>query len=474
MRKSMLLSALFCAICFFAALSAFAANPKYVFLFIGDGLSVPQRMIADEYSRKEGNGQLAMNVLPYTATTRTCSYNSLITDSAAAATAIACGEKTKNHYVGVDHNNKRLVSCAEVAHKAGRKVGIITTVTLTHATPAGFYAHVDNRGGMYQISLDLADSGFDFFAGGGLDVSSSGAKRHRKFKQFGEPYKYISSKGYRIVTTKDEFLALKPSDGKIITKFTNGALGSAIDADGSQPTLAQLVSKGIEMLDNEKGFFIMAEGGRIDWAGHANDAATNLRDVLALDDAVKVALAFQERHPDDTLVVVTGDHETGGMSMGFAATGYALYMDRLANQTMSVEKFEGKVAKLVNKNPDMSFDDIKPVVTEAFGFKFEGNNRNDPMVLTKSELDDIRKAFEHDLEFHKSKVEENSAYDGVKCYLFGGACRLVMSHKCGIAWSTGAHTAMPVLTTAKGCCAERFTGFIENTDIAKIMKSFFE
>lgn len=474
MKKTILVSLLFYAISFFAVLSASAANPKYVFLFIGDGLSVPQRMIADEFSRKEGKGQLAMNVLPYTATTRTCSYDSLITDSAAAATAIACGEKTKNHYVGVDHNNKRLVSCAEVAHKAGRKVGIISTVTITHATPAGFYAHVNNRGDTYQISLDLADSGFDFFAGGGLGVSSRSTKKHRKFKQFGEPYKYVHSKGYRIVTTKDEFFALKPSDGKIMTKFTNDALDYTIDADGSQPTLAQLVSKGIEMLDNENGFFIMAEGGRIDWAGHANDAATNLRDVLALDDAVKVALAFQERHPDETLVVVTGDHETGGMSMGFAATGYALYMDRLANQTMSVEKFEGKVARLFNKNPDISFDDSKPLVTEAFGFKFDGNVMNDPMVLTKFELDDIRKAFDHDLEFHASKVEENSAYDGEKRYLFGGACRLVMSHKCGIGWSSGAHTAMPVLTTAKGCRAERFTGFIENADIAKILKSFFE
>jgi len=457
-----------------AATSVFAAKPKYVFLFIGDGMSVPQRMTADEFSRKEGKGQLAMNVLPYTATTRTCSYDSLVTDSAAAATAIACGEKTKNHYVGVDHDNNRLRSCAEAAHDAGRKVGIITTVTITHATPAGFYAHVNNRGDMYQISLDLADSGFDFFAGGGLSVSSRNTEKHRKFKEFGEPYEYVRSKGYRIVTTKDEFLALKPSDGKIMTKFTNEALDNTIDADGSQPTLAQLVSKGIEMLDNEKGFFIMAEGGRIDWAGHANDAATNLRDVLAMDDAVKVALAFQEKHPDETLVVVTGDHETGGMSMGFAGTGYALYMDRLANQTMSVGKFEGKVSRRFDKNPGFSFDDVKPLVTEAFGFKFEGDAKKDPMVLTKSELDDIRKAFDHDVEFHKSKVEENSAYDGEKRYLFGGACRLVMSHKCGIGWSSGAHTAMPVLTTAKGCCAERFSGFIENTDISKIMKGFYE
>ena len=468
MKKIMF--AMLCA----AAVQVFAANPKYVFLFIGDGMSVPQRMTAEEFSRKAGSGPLVMNAMPFTATTRTCSFDSLVTDSAAAATAIACGGKTKNHYSGVDPEGKPLYSSACAAKKAGLKVGIISTVTITHATPAGFYAHNKNRGDAYGISLDLAESGYDFFAGGGLDVTEKNSKVSKRFKECGDAYEYVRSKGYRFVETKADFLALRPGDGKIFTKFTNGPLDNTIDADGSQPTLAEMVAKGIEMLDNEKGFFMMAEGGRIDWAGHGNDAATNLRDVLALDEAVKVALAFQERHPDDTLVVVTGDHETGGMSMGFAGTGYALYMDRLANQTMSVGKFEGRVRKLFERNPAIAFDDVKSLVSEAFGFRFEGDAKKDPMVLGKEELADIKKAFAHDAEFHRSKIEENSKYDGEKRYLLGGACRLVMSHKCGIGWSSGAHTAMPVLTTAKGCRAELFSGFIENTDIARIMKGFYE
>ena len=447
---------------------------KYLFLFIGDGMSVPQRMTAEEFSRKNGLGKLAMNDMPFTATTRTCSYDSLVTDSAAAATAIACGEKTKNHYSGVDPEGRPLFSSAAAAKKAGRKVGIVSTVTITHATPAGFYAHRNNRGDAYGISIDLADSGFDFFAGGGLDVNDAKSKKHKQYEACGEAYGYVRSKGYRIVKTKDEFLALKPGDGKILTKFTNGALDNSIDADGSQPTLAEMVAKGIEMLDGDSGFFMMAEGGRIDWAGHSNDAATNLRDVLAMDAAVKVALAFQEKHPDDTLVVVTGDHETGGMSMGFAGTGYALYMDRLANQTMSAGKFGDLATAAFKANPDLAFDDIKPLIAKAFGFKFEGNRKDDPMVLDKDELAGIVKAFEHDREFHKSKIEEDSKYDGEKRYLLAGECRLVMSHKCGIGWSSGAHTAMPVLTTAKGCNAELFSGFIENTDIARTMKRFYE
>ena len=456
------------------AVSAFAGKPKYVFLFIGDGMSVPQRMTAEEFSRKSGAGSLAMNSMPFSAMTRTCSADSLVTDSAAAATAIACGTKTKNHYSGVDPEGEPVYSSAAAAKKAGVKVGIVTTVTITHATPAGFYAHRKNRGDAYGISLDLADSGFDFFAGGGLDVTEKNSTNHTQYAEHGEAYEYVRSKGYKIVETKDQFLALKPGDGKVFTKFTNGALESMIDADGSQPTLAEMVAKATEMLDGESGFFIMAEGGRIDWAGHGNDAATNLRDVLALDEAIKVALKFQDKHPDDTLVVVTGDHETGGMSMGFAGTGYALYMDRLVNQTMSVGKFEGNVGAAFKANPNLSFDDVKPIIAEAFGFKFEGDAKKDGMVLTEAELKGIVAAFDHDVEFHKSKIEENSKYDGEKRYLLGGECRVVMSHKCGIGWSSGAHTAMPVLTTAKGRFAEQFSGFIENTDISRIMKAFYE
>lgn len=457
----------------FAAV-VFGATPKYVFLFIGDGMSTPQRMVAEEFSRAIGEGTLAMNALPFQATTRTCSADSLVTDSAAAATAIACGEKTNNHYSGVDPEGKPVYSCAVAAQEAGKKVGIVSTVTITHATPAGFYAHRKSRGDLYGIALDLANSGFDYFAGGGLD-NRFDDKTHSEY--CGNAYDYAAQKGYRIVKTRDEFLALQPSDGKILTRFRDGALDNAIDiTEVKDPSLDELVAKAIEMLDNEKGFFLMAEGGRVDWAGHANDAATNLREVLALDKAVKVALAFQEKHPEETLVVVTGDHETGGLSMGFAGTGYAIFPERLSEQTMSVGTFESRVKKLFEKNPNLSFDEIKPLVSEAFGFKFKGPDvkNNDPMRLHSAEEKELRTAFEHDVAFHKSKVEENTKYDGEKRYLFGGACRIVMSHKCGLGWSSGAHTAMPVLTTAKGCCAEQFVGFIENTDIAKKIKAFYK
>lgn len=449
------------------AVSAFGAAPKYTFLFIGDGMSVPQRMTANEFSIKIGNGPLEMNSLPVSGLARSCSADSLITDSAAAATAIACGRKTNNHYSGVDPEGKPLESCAVAAQKAGRKVGIMTSVTITHATPAGFYAHRKSRGDTFGIATDLADSGFDFFAGGGIGGKDVASPSNR--------YDYAVSKGYRLITDRGDFAALKPGCGKILTKFTNDALETAIDWEESlgQPKLDEIVAKAIEVLDNDKGFFIMCEGGRIDWAGHGNDAATNLRDVIALNDAVKVALAFQEKHPDETLVIVTGDHETGGMTMGFNNTGYNLYPENLACQTMSVGRFNNEVKKIFKeKRSAVEFEDVKPLIVKAFGFKFEGEKK-DMMVLAKKERKTLEDAFDHDVKLLKEGVKETDDYMAKLRYTLGNKCRTILSHKCGLDWTSGSHTAMPVLTTAKGFGAEKFSGFYENTEIGNRIKAMY-
>ena len=156
-----------------AVSSAFAAEPKpvkYVFLFIGDGMSIPQRMMAEEYVHRLGEPGLTINSFPHQVMTTTRSANSFITDSAAGGTAIACGVKTNNHSIGVDPDGKRLVSTAEVARDAGRKVGIISSVTINHATPASFYGHNASRGAAYALGLDLLNSKFDFFGGGAVDT----------------------------------------------------------------------------------------------------------------------------------------------------------------------------------------------------------------------------------------------------------------------------------------------------------------
>ncbi len=444
-------------------------SPKYVFLFIGDGMSTPQRMVAEEFSLKTGHGPLAMNMLPYHATTRTRSANKIITDSAAAATAIGCGVKTNNGMLGMEPDGTKVVSCAELAKKAGRKVGIITTVTIVHATPAGFYAHRSNRGMSYQIGLDLVDSGFEYFAGGGL----GGKHDDRGNPEYrGDIFDLARKAGYAIATNRAEWAALKPG-GKSWSVFATGAMDFAIDANGTQPTLPELVQKGIELLDSPAGFFMMCEGGKVDYCCHANDAATTLRDVIALDDAVKVAIAFADRHPDDTLIIVTGDHETGGLSMGFAGTGGRFYVERLASQKCSVESFSGTIKVMLRANVDRPFDDVKPLVTEKFGLLFDGP-ADDPMKMTKAEIADLEKAFEADRARVKGCIADTTAHDVARKYVFGIAVRRVLAAHAGIGWSSGSHTALPTLTTARGVCADILVGMAENDDLGTRLKKLYE
>jgi len=464
------------------ALSALAA-PKYVFLFIGDGMSVPQRMVAEEFAQKVGHGAFAMNRLPYQATTRTKSANAIITDSAAAATAIACGAKTCNGMLGVDPKTNRLESVAEVAKKAGRKVGILTTVTICHATPAGFYAHRANRGLNYQIGLDLVDSGFDLFCGSGLYGQYDSAKDplYR-----GDLRTLAREAGYALATNRAEWAALKPG-GKSWTVFGESGMAFDIDRDGTEPTPAEMVTKAIALLDNPEGFFMMFEGGKVDYAGHANDAATNLRDVLALDNAVKVALAFQDRHPDETLVITTGDHETGGMSMGFAGCGGEFCVERLKHQKISTEKFSGEIKKLIaDRKGEIEFAEMKPTLTAKFGLLFpephgyvpsakkgEKAPKADEMSLTEAEYKVLEKAFLDDVENVRVQKKDTTAHDVQRTYVFAKTVKDVLNAKAGVGWSSWSHTALPTLTTAKGPGAEILVGVIENSDLGLRLKDLY-
>jgi len=451
-----------------AAMSAAAApSPKYVFLFIGDGMSTPQRMVAEQFSERTGRGELAMNTLPYQANTRTRSANSIITDSAAAATAIACGEKANNCALGVAPDGRRLVSVAEVAKRRGMKVGIATTVTIVHATPAGFYAHLPGRGAFYSIALALAESGFDFFCGGGFGgkACDMGDPNFR-----GDAYDIVRKAGYE-VTIDDlaAWRALKPGC-RSLGVFGEKGMEFAIDADGSQPAPAEIVAKGIELLDGPAGFFFMFEGGKVDYSGHANDAATNLHDILAMDDAVKVALRFQDAHPGETLVVVTGDHETGGMSMGFAGIGGKFKVELLARQKISTAAFSSIAKNMIKeRGSKTTLEDFMPLLSEKFGIVFDGP-ADDPMHATAAEVKALRKALAKDVDLMASHVADTTAHDVARRYVFAHAAKNVVNAHAGVGWSSGAHTALPTLTTAKGVGAEVLVGMRENTDIGVRLK----
>lgn len=438
-----------------AMLAAQAAKPvKYVFLFIGDGMSIPQRMTAEELARINTGKGLAINSMPHQALTTTRSANSFITDSAASGTAIACGSKTKNGMIGVAPDGGRLESIAEVARDSGRKVGILTSVTLNHATPAAFYGHNRSRGNYYDLGLDLVDSGFDFFGGGGIAEFDN--KKAKSYK--GDIYEIAERKGYKVVRKDMNALAaLKPGCGKVIAAGADGALAYNLDA-GDSPRISDFTKKAIELLDNDKGFFIMVEGGKIDWMCHANDAATVMAEVADFDNAVKVALEFARKNPRDTLVVVTGDHETGGLTMGFAGTAYNSYIDRLNAQKCSREAFNSASKRLAGGGKDIKFEDVMPLLSESFGFVFDENSKS-PFALSEAERGELEKAF--------GRWKKDASKGALSL-----AAAKILNNKAGLAWTSEAHTALPVETSAQGAGAEVFSGTIDNTDIARILKEF--
>lgn len=435
-----------------------ADAPKYIFLFIGDGMSAAQRMVAEEFVNKTNGEPLVMNKFPYQVMTRTRAADSILTDSAAAATAIACGVKANCLSLGVNPKNERVESVAEIAKRKGRKVGILTNVTIVHATPAGFYAHIRDRSDSYAIALDLVNSGFDFFAGGGMYGKENDTK-HKLYK--GNIFELAQKKGYTLIRDSEGMKSLKPG-GKVWCAFGDKAMPYAIDEDYSMyPGLDEMLAKGIELLDNPNGFFIMCEGGLIDYCSHANDAAAAIRETVVLDNAVRVALKFQEKHPDDTLIIVTGDHETGGMAMGYVGAGGRFNVKLLKDQKIAVGTFSEMVKKMIAaKKLEITFEEVEPLVVEKFGLK----------KLNDKERSALKEAFNADIDMVKRNIKDTKAHNVRRVYLFAQAVKNVLNSRAGIGWSSFSHTALPTLTTAKGPGADILFGIVENSDLGTRLK----
>jgi len=473
--------------------------PKYVFLFIGDGMAVPQRSAAEYVlaSRKgetrPGIVKLAMDTLPVQGMTTTYSLNSIITDSAAAGTALATGCKTQNGVLGLNGQGDAVPTVAEMARDKGYRVGIVTSVSLNHATPASFYAHQPSRGNYYEIALDLAKSGFTYFGGGGL-IDPTG-QRSRTPGDKPNALDAIKAAGYVVADTRADILALKPGVKAVAInpELTWGrSMPYTLDKDPKGLSLAEYTAKGIALLDNPKGFFFMIEGGKIDWACHANDATTAVDDTLAMDQAVRLAMDFAAKHPGETLIVVTGDHECGGLTLGFAGTRYGSYYDYLKYQKTSFERFTDLVDayKKTHTPETASFDDFVPLIREQYGLivptaadleamqhaptpsKTVTSPANPHgMYLKDYELAELKAAFDRTMrtvrKHHKQPMSETDyqAYGDEEPFVV--TISHILDHKAGIGWTSFAHTGVPVLTSAGGPGAEAFAGYYDNTDLAK-------
>ena len=468
--------------------------PKYVFLFIGDGMSYPQIQSTSDFlgalndedywqaapSLDDNQGAILdgpeyLNFMNFEAAGSAVTYdsNSFAPDSASTATSLATGYKTYSGSINVDETGtKEYETIAEqLKAQKGYEIGVITSVNLNHATPAAFYAHQASRNDYYDIGVELVESGFDYFAGGGL-LEPTGENGDQA-----DLYEMAKEAGYTVAKTHAEAEAVNADTEKAILidedLADSDAMAYEIDRTEDMWSLADYVEKGIEVLDNDTGFFMMCEGGKIDWACHANDAASTIHDTQALADAVQVAIDFAAQHPDETLILVTGDHETGGLTIGFAGTDYDTYLDLLENQKISFAKFDSDYVAAYKEN-QTSFEDVMADVTELFGLKTEGEE-GDKLVLTDYELDLLRTAYE------KSVHGTETGYAAQQEYVLYGTYEPlsvtlthIINNKSGISFTSYSHTGLPVAVLAQGVGSETFGGYYDNTQVYEKLASLLD
>ncbi|RDY27022.1 alkaline phosphatase [Romboutsia weinsteinii] len=453
-------------------------KPKYIFTFIGDGMSYTQVNAAQVYNGTIKNpdkielDKLGFTQFPVVGSATTQDATSFAPDSASTATAISSGVKTHSGVIGLNADKKTAPeSITEKLKKEGYKIGVVSSVSLDHATPAAFYAHSESRSDYYKIATQMSEGTVDYFGGGGL-LKPTGEEENRK-----DATEILKEKGYTVTNDKDEILNLNNESGKVYavspTLQDSQAMNYNIDAKDGDLKLKDFVSKGIDVLDNEDGFFMMVESGKVDWAGHANDAMSNINDVIALDEAVDVAVEFAKEHPEETLILVTGDHETGGMSIGQATTGYDTAFDILSNQKMSYVAFDELINeyKESTKAQDAKIEDLLPIIKEKFGLMKAdepdaSKEENANLVLSDYEYNKLVKAFEETM-----KDAENREEGTENEILYGGYEPLsvtlthIINNKAGIGWTSYAHTGVPVPVYAMGASANNFSGSYDNTDI---------
>lgn len=452
--------------------------PKYVFMFIGDGMSFPQIQAASDYlgaiSQPENNtilsGNKYLNFMKFPVAGSAVTYDStsFCPDSASTATSLSTGHKTYSGTINMDETMK--ISYETITEKLkkqlGYKIGVISTVNLNHATPAAYYSHQSSRNNYYAIGVEMVNSSFDYFAGGAL-INVTGDD---KTKPQTNLYDLARQKGYKVINTQNEAAKLTASDGKAIligeTLADSNSLSYSNDAQDGEWQLKDYVKKGIEVLDNKKGFFMMVEGGKIDWACHANDAASTISDTIAMDDAVGEAIKFYNKHPNETLIVVTGDHETGGLTIGYAGTDYNTYLTNLTNQKISYAKFDTDYVKNY-KAKKTAFTTVLKDIKENFGLMTSTDkdvDTNSKLVLTSYEYQLLENAYKKTLSGDtKTNQEEYILYGTYEPLTV--TITHILNNKSGISFSSYAHTGLPVGVFAKGLGAELFSGYYDNTEI---------
>ena len=441
--------------------TAWAKAPNYIFFFIGDGMGTAQVTNAQLYNaRVLGNSTpLLSTTFPVASMATTHSASSDVTDSAAAGTALSTGHKTVNGMLGVTPDSVAVTSVAKKLFDAGYGVGIVTSVAIDDATPGAFYAHVPSRSQYYDIGRQLAECGYQFAAGASLrGAFDKQGNPTDLMKYFDEANVSVSYGLDSIDTTAQRLLVLSP-----FHKEKQNEIGFTIDSIAGALTLPALTRAGLDQLKRTSPdrFFMMVEGGNIDHAGHGNDGGTILREVINFNQALQEAYDFYLAHPDETLIVVTADHETGGMSVGCRETGYSVRLENAAGQKISKEEFSNLCRAMLRSRRIYTWDDMQEILRDELGF---GVN----LKLTPEETERLHTMFDEVFEKRASGLDQKTLYatfDGFTNEVFN-----ILNAKSGMGWTTGGHSGMPVPVYAVGVDSQLFSPLNDNTDIpAKIL-----
>ncbi len=427
---------------------------KYVFYMIGDGMGINHVYGAQFYNKATGMGPESINFLgfPVQTVVTTRSVTSFVTDSAAGGTAMASGFKTNDYYVGVDSDMNPVSSVTEWAKAMGYGTGIATTVGINHATPAAFYAHQGSRNKYADIIDDYIGGEVDFLAGGGI---YNDRKRRLSSEEL---EKKIADSGITILRGE----AMERSedvDGRLLCMGETGLeeLLYAVDQDEDDTSLSDFVDAGIDYLDGhygDKGFFFMIEGGKIDYANHSNDAVGSFNEINDFAAAIDLVLEFYNEHPEETLIVVSSDHETGGLILGSGK--YRMDPDMLAWQKASeaaltlkfVGQFEGKY---------LVWDEVKAFLSDNLGLWSH--------VPVDAGFETSLKALVDEINLTGADVAVKDLYSVNSKIIYDSV--IYLAKTAGLSWAHSTHTGSPVGLYVLGPGAEAFYSCRDNADIPR-------
>lgn len=443
-----------------------SAEVKYVFYLIGDGMGMGHVNAAQYYNRivRGADEPLLMMQFPVASQAWTYSASAPVTDSAAAGTALSTGYKTKNNMLGLAPDSvEHYVSIARDLKDAGWGVGVLTSVAPDDATPAAFYAHQPARWMYYEIDKEAVASGYDFLGGASLrGVADKEGKPNEvpaMIKDAGIEIAYGTEAGSELAGKVDRLWVLSPEN-----VWGNGNnIGYTIDSIPGAMNLPSLTKVALDHVSAKSPdkFFMMIEGGNIDHAAHANDPGGVIKEVLNFQDVIRVAYDFYLAHPEETLIVITADHDTGGMAIGHPDHYGYVDLALVDTQRISKDRLADYCRDIVKDGKTISWDEMRDLLQSKLGFWTA-------VSLTEEQTNRLRAAFDRTFLARESN-DEKGLYNTFSEFVIE-AFR-IYNYWVGTDFISHNHTANPVPVFAIGNGSEKFTHVVNNTDIPRIIRS---